>query len=304
MPKRYRDITGDGGSNILAQVEEILSWRLLWIGAVGAFLALVTALGWTTVLKLAAGFYFIVGFYHHFQEYEFWVLGLNRSAEARPNRWAPRDLALLILPYLAFLAIAYSPIQFEFFLLAALYNGIVHDGILPQYVLNEESRDESRHRRNTLLLLHLPALILFGLGIAGGLLDYAYKGELHHAVTGFSRYAQLLGEPNPWFLAISSFIAYAHAITWITTIKRRIQGRADLERKYNSSVARAVRYVAGVFFVGVWSYGLWQAWPDNPEGFHIVTTVFLYSSLLHQWSELVLVFKYYGTAARRLEVAA
>ncbi|MBI2554702.1 MAG: hypothetical protein HYV92_09860, partial [Candidatus Rokubacteria bacterium] len=103
----------------------LLTWRILWIGAVGAFLVLVTALGWTTVVKLAAGFYFIVGFYHHFQEYEFWLLGLNRSAEMRPNRWAPRDLVLLILPYLAFLGIAYSPIQFEFFLLAALYNGIV-----------------------------------------------------------------------------------------------------------------------------------------------------------------------------------
>ncbi|MBI2554703.1 MAG: hypothetical protein HYV92_09865, partial [Candidatus Rokubacteria bacterium] len=182
--------------------------------------------------------------------------------------------------------------------------GIVHDGIIPQYVLNEESQNGRRLRRTALLLLHLPAFVLFGLGIAGGLLDYAYKGELHHAVTGFSRYAQLLGEPNPWFLAISSFIAYAHAITWITTIKTRVQARPELDRTYNSSVARAVRYVAGAFFVVIWSYGLWQAWPDNPEGFHIVTTVFMYSSLLHQWSELVLVFKYYGTAARRLEVAA
>lgn len=284
--------------------DRLLSGRLLGIGAVGAFLALVATLGWTTVLKLAAGFYFVVGWYHHFQEYEFWVLGLNRSAEIQPNRWAPGDLALLVLPYLAFLGIAYSPIQFEFFLLAALYNGIVHDGIIPQYVLNEEVQDERRPRRVVLLLLHLPALILFGLGIAGGLLDYAYKGELHHAVTGFSRYAQLLGEPNPWFLAISSFIAYAHAITWITTIRTRIGVRAELERKYNSPVARSVRYVAGVFFVGVWSYGLWRAWPDNPEGFHIVTTVFLYSSLVHQWSELVFVFKYYGTAARRLEAVA
>ncbi len=282
----------------------LLSWRLGWIGTVGVFLVLVTALQWTTLLKLAAGFYFIVGWYHHFQEYEFWVLGLNRSAENRPNQWAPRDLALLILPYLAFLGIAYSPVQFEFFLLAALYNGIVHDGIIPQYVLNEESQVAGCPRRTALLLLHLPALILFGLGIAGGLLDYAYKGELHHAVTGFSRYAQLLGEPNPWFLAISSFIAYAHAITWITTIKRRIQGWAELALKYNSPVAKAVRYVAGVFFVGVWSYGLWQAWPDNPEGFHIVTTVFLYSSLLHQWSELVFVFKYYGTATRQVAAAA
>jgi hypothetical protein len=284
--------------------DRLLSWRLLWIGAVGVFLALVTALGWTTTLKLAAGFYFIVGWYHHFQEYEFWVLGLNRSAETRPNQWAPRDLALLILPYAAFLGMAFSQIQFEFFLLAALYNGIVHDGIIPQYVLNEEAHEENRRRRTTLLLLHLPALILFGLGIAGGVLDYAYKGELHHAVTGFSRYAQLLGEPNPWFLAISSFIAYAHAVTWITTIAGRIQARAELARRYGSPIARAVRYAAGAFFVAVWSYGLWQAWPDNPEGFHIVTTVFLFSSLLHQWSELVFVFKYYGTAARRLEVAA
>ncbi len=231
-------------------------------------------------------------------------MGLNRSAEDRPNQWAPRDLAPLILPYLAFLGIAYSPIQFEFFLLAALSNGIVHDGIIPQYVLNDEAYLEIRAWRRALLLLHLPALILFGLGLAGGLLDYAYKGELHHAVTGFSRYAQLLGEPNPWFLAISSFIAYAHAITWTTTIKTRIQARPALERKYNSPIARAVRYVAGASFVGVWSYGLWQAWPDNPEGFHIVTSVFLYSSLLHQWSELVFVFKYYGTTVRRQEVAA
>ncbi|MBI4607584.1 MAG: hypothetical protein HY726_01075 [Candidatus Rokubacteria bacterium] len=284
--------------------DQLLTWRLRWIGAVGAFLALVTVLDWTTVLKLAAGFYFVVGWYHHFQEYEFWVLGLNRGAEVRPNRWAPRDLAPLLVPYLAFLGITYSPIQFEFFLLAALYNGIVHDGIIPQYVLSEESQNGGRPRRTALLLLHLPALVLFALGIAGGFLDYAYKGELHHAVTGFSRYAQLLGEPNPWFLAISSFIAYAHAITWITTIRGRIQARAELAQKYNSPVARAVRYVAGIFFVGIWSYGLWQAWPDNPEGFHIVTTVFLYSSLLHQWSELLLVFKYYGTAARQLEVAA
>lgn len=283
--------------------DRLLSGRLLWIGAVGAFLTLVTGLGWITVLKLAAGFYFIVGFYHHFQEYEFWILGLNRSAEIRPNQWTPRDLALLILPYLAFLGIAYSPIQFEFFLLAALYNGIIHDGIIPQYVLHEESQASGRTRRATLLLLHLPALILFGLGIAGGFLDYVYKGQLHHGVTGFSRYAQLLGEPSPWFLAISSFIAYAHAITWITTIKRRIQGRRDLDRRYNSPVARAVRYVAGAFFVGVWSYGLSQAWPDNPEGFHIVTAVFFFSSQLHQWSELVFIFKYYGTQARRLEPA-
>lgn len=284
--------------------DRLLAWRLRWIGAVGVFLALVTVFEWTTLLKLAAGFYFVVGWYHHFQEYEFWVMGLNRSAEGRPNQWAPRDLAPLILPYLAFLGIAYSPIQFEFFLLAALYNGIVHDGIIPQYVLNEESRAENRSRRTALVLLHLPALLLFGLGLAGGLLDYVYKGELHHAATGFSRYAQLLGEPNPWFLAISSFIAYAHAITWITTIKSRIRAHGELERKYNSALARAVRYVAGAFFVGVWSYGLWQAWPDNPEGFHIVTSVFLYSSLLHQWSELVFVFKYYGTAVRRQEVAA
>ncbi len=34
----------------------------------------------------------------------------------------------------------------------------------------------------------------------------------------------------------------------------------------------------------------------------IVTTVFLYSSLLHQLGELVFVFKYYGRAMRRLEV--
>ncbi|MFQ5519905.1 MAG: hypothetical protein ACE5FK_00775 [Candidatus Methylomirabilia bacterium] len=284
--------------------DRLLSGRLLWIGAVGAFLALVTGLGWITVLKLAAGFYFIIGFYHHFQEYEFWILGLNRSAEIRPNRWKLREHAWLILPYLAFLGLAYGPIQFEFFLLAAVYNGIIHDGIIPQYILHEESRTEGRPRRATLLLLHIPAIILFGFGIAGGLLDFVYKGQLHHAVTGFTRYAQLLGEPTPWFLAISSFIAYAHAITWITTIKRRIKARADLDRRYNSPAARAVRYVAGALFVGVWGYGLSQAWPDNPEGFHIVTTVFFFSSLFHQWSELYFVFKYYGTAARRLEAVA
>lgn len=292
-------MSSNRGQEISPVGDRLLSHRLVLIGGVGAFLALVTLLGWTTALKLAAGFYFIVGFYHHFQEYEYWVLGLNRSAEIAPNRWTPGVLALLLLPYVAFLGITYSPMQFEFFLLAALYNGIIHDGIIPQYVLNEEAGAAARPRPRALLLLHVPAFILFALGIAGGVLDHAYKGELHHAVTGFSRYAQLLGEPNPWFLAISSFIAYAHAITWATAIKTRIGTRRDLERKYNSPVTRGIRYVAGTLFVAIWSYGLWRAWPDNPEGFHVVTSVFMYSSLLHQWTELVFVFKYYGTAARR-----
>jgi hypothetical protein len=43
--------------------ERLLSGRLLLIGAVGAFLVLVTALGWLTLLKLAAGFYFVFKYY-------------------------------------------------------------------------------------------------------------------------------------------------------------------------------------------------------------------------------------------------
>lgn len=280
--------------------EQLLAWRLRWITAVGIFLIAVTVLGWTTVLKLAAGFYFVVGFYHHFQEYEFWILGLNQSAEVRPNRWKLREHVWLLLPYAAFLGAAYSHVQFEFFLLAALYNGIIHDGIIPQYVLHQESRAGGRSRGRTLLLRELPALVLFGLGVGGGLLDYAYKDGLQRAVTGVTRYADLLGEPTPWFLAISSFIAYAHVITWFTTIKKRMAARPGLGRRYNSPPAKRVRYVAGAGFLAVWFYGLWQAWPNNPEGFHIVTSVFFFSSMFHQWSELYFVFKYYGTGGRQL----
>lgn len=289
----------DTARAVCAIDEQLLSWRLRWISAVGIFLVIVWAFEWTTVLKLAAGFYFVVGFYHHFQEHEFWILGLNRSAEVRPNRWKLREHIWLLLPYAAFLGIAYSSFQFEFFLLAALYNGIIHDGIIPQYVLHEESRASGRSRRATLLLLQLPAIVLLGLGIAGGLLDYAYKDGLQRAVTGFTRYADLLGQPTPWFLAISSFIAYAHAITWFTTIRKRIAARPVLAGRYNSSSAKRVRYLAGAGFLAVWIYGLGQAWPDNPEGFHIVTSVFFFSSMFHQWSDLYFVFKYYGTGGHQ-----
>ena len=48
-------MSAESGRPSNAVEDRLLSRRLLGIGGVGAFLVLVTALEWTTLLKLAAG---------------------------------------------------------------------------------------------------------------------------------------------------------------------------------------------------------------------------------------------------------
>jgi len=236
-----------------------------------------------------AALFMVYGFHHQVREAQFFWYGLNRDAERHGNRLTFWQWLLVILP----LAIFFWPREgtplhhhYGSFLIAySLFNGVVHNGLMPQLVLKKELEEERVTEGLERWLLTYPALFLLVTGIVDAILKALWEAS-GQGVPG-----QWKTTPNRWIVASLGFNGFAHALTWNTTIT--VKARARRNNPLDSGRARVVRWGSTLAFSLYWLYGAMRTLLDGPQAFFPVAELFLHISVIHQWSELVFYWSWY-----------
>lgn len=242
-----------------------------------------------------AAAFMVYGFHHQIREAQFFWYKLNRDAKRHGNQLSLFQWLLILLPLLVFFwPKAGTPLHhhyLSFLLLYSLFNGIVHNGLIPQLVLKEELKDRGDLKGLERWLLTLPALLLFVLGIVDAVAKVLWEiSALKGAVEGPRMHNQLPMPPR-WTVASLGFNGFAHALTWNTTITLKAQ--ADREKRLDSRGAKGVRLGMTAAFFLYWFYGSIRALFEGPQAFFPVAELFLHLSVVHQWSELVFYLSWY-----------
>lgn len=247
---------------------------------------------------LAAAF-MVYGFHHQIREAQFFWYKLNRDAKSHGNTLGLWQWLLILIPLLIFFwPREGTPLHHHYlgFLIGySLFNGIVHNGLMPQLVLKDELKDRGDLRGLERWFLQLPALLLFVLGVVDAIVKVLWEASALNQVEGPRMHDQLPVPPR-WTVASLGFNGFAHALTWNTTITLKAQ--ADEKKRLDSRGARGVRIGLTAAFFLYWLYGSIRALFEGPQAFFPVAELFLHISVVHQWSELVFYFSWYRMGTR------
>ncbi|MBI3076577.1 MAG: hypothetical protein HYY85_06270 [Deltaproteobacteria bacterium] len=198
-----------------------------------------------------------------------------------------------------------------FLLVYSLFNGIVHNGLMPQLALKGELKDRGDLKGSERWLLTYPAFVLFVMGVVDAVVKVLW--ETGSTPGEGPRMHDQLPLPSRWTAASLGFNGFAHALTWNTTIA--VKARGERAARLDSQAARALRWGLTAAFFLYWLYGAIRTFFDGPQAFFPVSELFLHISVVHQWSELVLYLSWYqagphglrsperGAASRRREGA-
>lgn len=242
-----------------------------------------------------AAAFMVYGFHHQIREAQFFWYKLNRDADRHGNRLTLWQWLLIVLP----LAIFFWPKEgtplhhhyLGFLIIYSLFNGIVHNGLMPQLVLKHELAGQEDLKGLQRWLVQVPALILFVMGVVDAIVKVLWETSALNQVVEGPRMHDQLPVPPRWTVASLGFNGFAHALTWNTTITLKAQ--ADQEKRMDSRGTKGFRLGLTAAFFLYWLYGSIMALFEGPQAFFPVAELFLHISVVHQWSELVFYFSWY-----------
>lgn len=241
-----------------------------------------------------AAAFMVYGFHHQIREAQSFWFRLNRDADRYGNQLGLWQWLLILLPLLLFFWPKEGTLLHHhylgFLLVYALFNGIVHNGLVPQLVLKNELAGQEDLKGLQRWLVQVPALILFVMGVVDAIVKVLWEASAVHHVEGPRMHAQLPVPPR-WTVASLGFNGCAHALTWNTTITLKAQ--ADQAKRLDSRGARGLRLGLTAAFFAYWLYGSIMALFEGPQAFFPVAELFLHISVVHQWSELVFYLSWY-----------